>query len=156
MCFRLVGFNRGGVALFAEKLDGMFQKTVGKLELRGVPGVRVDEQLGIRNVLGHVPGIDGRNHHVVHPIEDECRLLDFTQVRERGSCVEFGQVVHVGLDLGLYDCGRTGRILVLAHMSAFPEGASRLFRGFRATEEEIQEIVDSWDWARCSLQYAGL
>jgi hypothetical protein len=76
------------------------------------------------------------NHHVVHPIEDEGRLLDFTQVCERCACVEFGQVVHVGFNLRLYHCGRTGRVLVRALMAAFPEGASGLLRGFGAAEEE--------------------
>lgn len=86
-----MGRNRSERALFAEKLDGVLQKTVGVLELRGVPSVRLDEQLGIRDVLGHAPGVDGRNHHVDHATQDECRLLDVAQVGERALGSSFGR-----------------------------------------------------------------
>ena len=60
-----------------QKLDGVFQEAVGILELRAVACVGVDDQLGVGDVLHHVPGVDRRDHHIVHAVDDQGRLGDF-------------------------------------------------------------------------------
>lgn len=61
----------------------MLQETLRVLKLRCVPGVGVDKQQGVRDVARHVERVDRWDHHVVHPIQDEGRLFDVTQVGER-------------------------------------------------------------------------
>ena len=40
-----------------QELDGVLQEPIGILELRAVPGIGIDQQLGVRNVLGQVQGL---------------------------------------------------------------------------------------------------
>jgi hypothetical protein len=56
--------------------------------------------------------------------------------------IDLGKVVHVGLDLGLHDIGRTGRILVHTLVPPFPEIAAGLLSSGRWTEEQEQEVFD--------------
>jgi len=48
-----------------------------------VAGVRVDDQLGSRDVLGQMVGVDRRNHDVAAAIDHQGRLSDRLQFRER-------------------------------------------------------------------------
>jgi hypothetical protein len=78
------------------------------------------------------------------------------QVGERRLAVELGQVMHVGLDLGLDHLGRTRRVRVRALVTALPERAAGLLRGWRAAEEQEQEVLQRRHRARRALQHAGV
>ncbi|MNG36775.1 hypothetical protein D3C84_1239130 [compost metagenome] len=54
----------------------MFQEALRALELRRMATIRIDEQLRIRDVPGHVERVDGRDHHVIHAVQNEGRVLD--------------------------------------------------------------------------------
>lgn len=105
----------------------MAQEALWILELRGVPGVRVNKQLGVGNVARHIERIDRRDHYVVHTIQDEGRVLDITQVGEGVVFREPWLIQNVGLDLGVHYGWGAGWVLIFALVSTLPEGASCLF-----------------------------
>jgi len=49
---------RCATASLLQELDGVLQEPIGILELRAVPGIGIDQQLGVRDVLCQVPGVD--------------------------------------------------------------------------------------------------
>src|SRR4051812_40478385 len=51
--------------------SGMRQETIGVLELRSMTGIRVDNELGVRDRLRHVIRVDRRDHDVVVAVDDE-------------------------------------------------------------------------------------
>ena len=64
-----------------QKLDGVLQEPIGILELRAVPGIGIDQQLGVRDVLCQVPGVDRGDHDVVHAVQHQRRLSDRAQAQ---------------------------------------------------------------------------
>lgn len=66
----------------------MRHEPIGVLKLRTVPGIFVDMELGVRDILDHVPGIDRRDHHIIDPVQNKRRLPNFAQVREGGANVQ--------------------------------------------------------------------
>ena len=90
---------------FLQELDGVLQEPIRILELRAVPGIGIDQQLGVRDVLCQVPGVDRGDHDVVHAVQDQRRVSDRAQV---GIGVVTGQRYQIGrirFSLSLGDCG---------------------------------------------------
>src|SRR6202042_3222535 len=87
-----------------EEACGLFGELFRKLEVRAVPGIRVEDQPGIRQMLLKDVGIDGRHHHVVLAVDDQRGLLDLLQTAVavcRGDHTPFGKSDELGLgDLG--------------------------------------------------------
>ena len=50
------------------------------LELRSMPGIRIKDQLRIRDMLLQGEGVDGRHHDVVAAVDDQRRLANFLQI----------------------------------------------------------------------------
>lgn len=86
----------------------MLQKLVGILELRPVTGIGVDDQLSIRNVLNHVPGVDRGDHDIVDTVDDQSRLGDFAQMGEWLFRVERYDKGPVRRDLRRMNSGELG------------------------------------------------
>src|SRR5260370_17147678 len=63
-----------------EEARGLFGELFRKLEVRAVPGIRVEDQPGIRQMLLKDVGIDGRHHDVVLAVDDKRALLDLLQI----------------------------------------------------------------------------
>src|SRR3984957_21022705 len=63
-----------------EEASGLFGELFRKLEVRAMPGIRVEDQPGIREMLLKDVGIDGGHHHVVLAVDDERALLDLLQI----------------------------------------------------------------------------
>jgi hypothetical protein len=78
-----------------KELDGVLQEPLRILERRAVPGIGIDEELGVGDGLGQVPGIDRRDHDVVDAVQYQRRLLDRIQVGI-GVVVERGESDIVG------------------------------------------------------------
>lgn len=92
-----------------EELDGVLQEPLGILELRAVPGIWINDQLGVREVLNHVLGIDCGDHDIVDTVDDQGRLGDFTQMSEWLFQVERRDKGHVRRDLRLHQLRRDRR-----------------------------------------------
>src|SRR5580692_3270781 len=69
-----------------EEACGLFGELFRKLEVRAVPGIRVEDQPGIRQMLLKDAGIDGRHHDVVLAVDDERALLDLLQIAIAVCC----------------------------------------------------------------------
>src|SRR5579862_6914697 len=79
---------------------GLFGELLKKLEVRAVPGIRVEDQPGIRYMLLKDVGIDGWHHDVVLAVDDERALLDLLQITVavcRGDYTPFSQRDELGL-----------------------------------------------------------
>jgi hypothetical protein len=50
------------------------------LEEKPVAGVRIDDQLGVRQKLRHRERVDRRHHHIVAAVRNQHRLLYLSQV----------------------------------------------------------------------------
>jgi hypothetical protein len=111
-------------ALFLEELDGVLQESLWILELRAVPRIWIDQELGVGDVLCQVPGIDRRDHDVVDAVQYQRRLLDRIQVSIRVLVGQRRRVRRVGLGLGLGDLGRSGWVLIDAQVAPIPERAA--------------------------------
>lgn len=59
-----------------QKQFAALQEQLGILVVRSVSRVRIDDQLGVRDVLQHDPGFDRRGHDVARTAHREGRLLD--------------------------------------------------------------------------------
>src|SRR5580692_11467582 len=83
-----------------EEARGLFGELFKELEVRAVPGIRVEDQPGIRQVLLKDVGIDGRHHDVVLAVDDERALLDLLQIAvavSRGDRTPFCKSDKLGL-----------------------------------------------------------
>jgi hypothetical protein len=68
-----------GVHLCFQKQLAVLQKQLWILEVRSVPGVGIDDQLRVGDMLRHDPRVDRRDHDVIRAIHYEGRLLDHPQ-----------------------------------------------------------------------------
>ena len=109
----------GGV----EEQAGVCYEQLGILELRSVPGIGIDDQLRIRDVLLQVEGIDRRHHDVVMAVNHQRRLTDLFKIGE--ALATWLGPFYDRCHLCLHGLGRGRRILVLTLVPAFPEGAAR-------------------------------
>jgi hypothetical protein len=58
----------------------MVDEQVRVLEQKPVAGVRIDDQLGVRQELRHREELNRRHHHVVAAVRNQYRLLDLSQL----------------------------------------------------------------------------
>src|SRR5262245_212206 len=119
----------------------MGQEQVGVLELRCVAGVRVDDQLRIRDVLRKRERIDGRNHHVPISVYHQRRLRDGLEFRKAFS----SQLPPFGerRDLRLHRLQGTRWIGILfAKMTSFPERSAGGLATRRWRKEQIEEVFE--------------
>jgi hypothetical protein len=66
-----------------EEIQAVANELFRVLEECTVTRVGIHDQLSLPDALGHQERVVGWDHHVVRPVHDENRLLDFAEPRER-------------------------------------------------------------------------
>src|SRR5216684_556270 len=124
-------------AFFREEHRDVSDKPFRVLVLRAVIGVRVEDQLGIGDVLLEDVRVDRVDDHVVVAVDDNRRLMDRLQIVERvcargappGECFELRRR-HTLVHLGIAALG--------APPEAAQPGAAGCLAGFRWSEEDAE------------------
>src|SRR5882762_4332700 len=112
---------------------------LGTLEERAMSGVRIHNQLCIRNVLRKCEGVDCGHHDVVIAVHHRRWLLDRLQIG-----IAFASWLlpfHPSRLLRLHCLNRRRRISILALMTPLPKCPSGGLTCFRRREEEKQKIL---------------
>src|SRR5712671_6616403 len=133
----------------------MTDEKLGILELRPVVGIRIDDELRIRDALLNDEGGDRGHDYVVTAVHDECWLLDRLQIAV-GPLLLDAPLVH-GFNLG----GRNlvvhlGIAPLLTKMLALQEFQSRRLARLGGTEEDrepqmLGRIIGSAEDSLCYL-----
>src|SRR6202521_3960586 len=123
---------------FKEKLRVRYEK-LWILEQRAMTGVRIHNQLRIRNVLRKRERVDCGHHDIVIAVHHQRRLLDRLQIG-----IAFASRLrpfrHSSL-LRLHCLNRRRRISILALMTPLPKCPSGHLTCFRRREEEKQKVL---------------
>src|ERR1700737_3319660 len=123
---------------FKEKLRVRYEK-LWILEQRAMAGVRIHNQLGIRNVLRKRERVDCGHHDVVIAVHHQRRLFDCLQIGI--AFAPWLPPFHQSRLLRLHCLNRRRRISILALMTPLPECSSGGLTCFRRREEEKQKIL---------------